>query len=167
MWKSFHHDEKGWNSQNYLFWKKKISFFLKFVKNLSMCCYAGIPPVHRGHRWRVPPVSRQSFYEHSSWSLCTFTREHCNCVMWSSSVKIQSLCPEDSWEDHFLTVLNCTHGVPRSLCEVNTSPQLGQWRHITIPVMGWLTFFTLGSWEEPCMAMVLQEETVLGIRTYP
>lgn len=141
--------------------KKKKSKKSKYV---LLCWDTSGAAGHRGDIWRVPPVSRWGFYEHSS--LYTFTREHCHCFMWSSPVKIKSLCPEGLLRRRpFFDSVQLHSWCPQKFCEVNTSPQLGQQRHITIPVMGWLNF--LGSWEEPCMAMVVQAETMLEIRIYP
>lgn len=124
--------------------KKALPFFFlicKKSKHVLLCWDTSRAAGHWGDRWRVPPVSRRGFYEHSSQSLCTFTREHCHCFMWSSPVKIKYLCPK--WllrRRSFFDSVQLHSWCPQKFCEVNTSPQLGQQRHITIPVTGWLNF---------------------------
>lgn len=118
-------------------------------------------------RWRVPPVSRQGFYWHSSRSLCTFTREHCHCFMWLPPVKIKSLFPEGLLRRSFFDSAQLHSWCPQKSCEVNTSPQLGQQRHINTPVTGWLNFLAWVAERNHAWPWWCREETVIGIRFYP
>lgn len=78
-------------------WKKKPLFLKKNctkLKYVLLCWNTSCAAGQRGDSWRVPPICRQGFYEHSSQSLCTFTREQHHYFMWSPPGKIKYLYPE-------------------------------------------------------------------------
>lgn len=151
--------------------KKKISIFLNMctkLKYVLLCWNTSCAAGERGDSWRAPPISRQGFYEHSSRSLCTFTRKQHHYFMWSPPVKIKSLYPEGLLRRRpFFDSVQLHSWCPQKFCEVNTSPELGQQRRITIPVMGWLNFLLWVAERNCAWPWWCREETVLGIRIYP
>lgn len=132
---------------------KKSKYMLLFWDN---SCAAR----HRGDRWRVPPVSRQGFYEHSSRSLCAFTREHRDGFMWSP-------LPPNSEDKLFLSRRTPEKKTIFWQCSaaLMVSPELLWSKYFTTigttktdnhSSKGMAEFPTLGSWKKLCMAMVLQ-----------
>lgn len=152
-------------------WKKKTLFLKKNctkLKYVLLCWNTSCAAGQRGDSWRVPPICRQGFYEHSSQSLCTFTREQHHYFMWSPPAKIKYLYPEGLLGRRaFFDSVQLYSRCPQKFCEVNTSPELGQQRCITIPVTGWLNFLPWVAARNCAWPRWCREEIILGIRIYP